>query len=328
MIKYLIVQLSPTSVSFCHNDRGTEEGELMSIDLLKKVIIWSMQENLNVQFTFPDEEIPQSYLELINTIDHTSIVSSTCEDITLRNNADVVVFDSWGAINFYPFMMDKNYVIRTTKEDFFEQARFINLILDKTNSLSIVVTNIHKFKEKDFVKYREIVEGLIPTVVELIKTGRDIHLNLLTDRVLLDKMNNCGAGDETITIAPNGRFYICPAFYSENNTEGIIGDFANGLDIKNHQLYKLAYAPICRSCDAFQCRRCIWLNQKATYEVNTPSHEQCVVAHIERNASKRLLDELKKLSGFSQLREIPKLDYLDPFDKIWFGNQNHNTQLT
>lgn len=328
MIKYLIVQLSPTSVSFCHNDRGAEYGELISIDLLKKVIVWSMQENLNVQFTFPDEEIPQNYLELIDSIDHISIVSSTCEDTVLRDNADVVVFDSWGAISFYPFMMDKNYVIRTTKEDFFEQARFINNILAKTNSLSIVVTNIHEFKEEDFTKYREIVEGLIPTVVELIKNGRDIHLNLLTDRVLLDKMNNCGAGDETITIAPDGKFYICPAFYTEKDEDGVIGDFANGMVIKNPQLYKLAFAPICRSCDAFQCRRCIWLNKTTTYEVNTPSHEQCVIAHIERNASMKLRNELKKLPGFTQLKEIPQLNYLDPFDKIWYGNQNHNTQLT
>lgn len=107
MIKYLIVQLSPTSVSFCHNERGSEGGELMSFDLLKKAIIWSMQENLNVQFTFPDEEIPQNYKELINTIDHTSIVSSTCEDSALRDEADVVVFDSWGVINFYPFKIGK-----------------------------------------------------------------------------------------------------------------------------------------------------------------------------------------------------------------------------
>lgn len=328
MIKYLIVQLSPTSVSFCHNERGSEEGELMSIDLLKKVIIWSMKENLNVQFTFPDEVIPKSYLELIDTIDHTSIVPSTCEDSVLRDNADVVVFDSWGAVSFYPFTMDKNYVIRSTKEDFFEQARLINLILAKTNSLSVIVTNIHEFKKEDFDKYREIVDGLIPTVVEQIKNGRDIHFNLLTDRILLDKMNNCSAGDETITIAPDGKFYICPAFYSEKNEEGIIGDFTSGVAFKNPQLYKLAFAPICRSCDAFQCRRCIWLNKKTTCEVNTPSHEQCVISHIERNASMKLRNELTKLSGFSQLKEIPKLDYLDPFDKIWFGNQNHNTQLT
>jgi hypothetical protein len=64
-----------------------------------------------------------------------------------------------------------------------------------------------------------------------------------------------------------------------------------------------------------------------TYEVNTPSHEQCVVAHIERNASVRLLNELKNFSTFDLEKEIKPTDYLDPFDKIWYGNQNHNTQI-
>lgn len=68
-----------------------------------------------------------------------------------------------------------------------------------------------------------------------------------------------------------------------------IGDLQNGMNIKNSQLYKLDYAPLCRQCDAYQCKRCIWLNRKMTYEVNTPSHEQCVMGHLERNASRNLL---------------------------------------
>lgn len=68
-----------------------------------------------------------------------------------------------------------------------------------------------------------------------------------------------------------------------------IGDLQNGMNIKNSQLYKLDYAPLCRQCDAYQCKRCIWLNRKMTYEVNIPSHEQCVMGHLERNASRNLL---------------------------------------
>jgi len=327
MIKYLIVQLSPDSVSFCHNERNDGKGDLMSIELLRKVIIWSMQENLNVQFTFPDEEIPKEYHDVINMIDHTSIISSTCEDKELFESADVIVFDSWGGINFFPFSTEKSYVIRTTKDDLFEQARFIKTILAQADSLSIVITDICDFKDKDFDSYRKVLNNLIHTVVEHIKDGRDIHFNLLTDRIILNKMNNCGAGSESVTIAPDGKFYICPAFINTDK-EGELGDFETGLSIRNPHLYKLEYAPICRTCDAYQCRRCIWLNRKMTLEVNTPSHEQCVVSHIERNASMELLRELKKLPNFDLIKEINAVDYLDPFDKIWFGNQNHNTQLT
>ena len=132
--------------------------------------------------------------------------------------------------------------------------------------------------------------------------------------MMLEKMNNCGAGDSNITLAPNGKFYVCPAFYYENE-ENCIGDLKHGLDIKNPQLYKLNFAPICRHCDAYQCKRCIWLNRKITLEVNTPSHEQCVVAHLERNTSRELLENIRKHGMFMPDIEIKEIDYLDPFDK-------------
>lgn len=79
-------------------------------------------------------------------------------------------------------------------------------------------------------------------------------------------------------------------------------------------MYKLSYASLCRNCDAYQCKRCIWLNSKMTYEVNTPSHEQCVVAHLERNASRQLLLNIRKYGIFLPDREIKEIEYLDPFD--------------
>ncbi len=88
------------------------------------------------------------------------------------------------------------------------------------------------------------------------------------------------------------------------------------VSLPNERLYKLAYAPICRTCDAFQCKRCVWLNQKTTLEVNTPSHEQCVVAHLERNASRSLLDHIKNLGIIKTDKSIPVIDYLDPFENL------------
>ena len=52
-------------------------------------------------------------------------------------------------------------------------------------------------------------------------------------------------------------------------------------------------------------------------EVNTPSHQQCVMAHIERIASKKLLDEFRKIdNSFMSEIDIPEVEYLDPFDKV------------
>ena len=58
------------------------------------------------------------------------------------------------------------------------------------------------------------------------------------------------------------------------------------------------------------------MNRRTTLEVNTPSHEQCVVAHIERNASRRLLESIREVGTFMPDRDIPEIDYLDPFEKV------------
>jgi CXXX repeat peptide maturase len=92
-----------------------------------------------------------------------------------------------------------------------------------------------------------------------------------------------------------------------------VGDLDNGIDIPNKQLLQLDHAPLCRICDAYHCKRCIWLNQKMTWDNNTPSRQQCVLAHLERNAARDLQLALKEV-GYLIKNEIKEITYLDPFD--------------
>ena len=50
--------------------------------------------------------------------------------------------------------------------------------------------------------------------------------------------------------------------------------------------------------------------------MNTPSHEQCAVSHIERNASRELLIRLK-CPGFKNDSKIKRIGYLDPFEEFF-----------
>ena len=121
---------------------------------------------------------------------------------------------------------------------------------------------------------------------------------------------------EIVCDKGQGFAQIKRGFYYDNPDDNI-GDLDGGLEIKNKQLYKLDYAPICRECDAWHCKRCIWLNRSMTLEVNTPSHEQCVMAHLERNTSRDMLTHIRNQSTFlPENPDIPELDYTDPFDKI------------
>ena len=328
MLQYLIILLDDTSTSFCHYDNNNVKSKLISLEDLKAGIIYAMKQNLMIQFVYPDYELPKEYKEVINTIDHSDIVSSLCEDSELKDNADVVVMHNWTAIERMKFNTDTSYVLRISKSDLFDRYHFLVHVLGKVSRLNIVITDVESFTDEDFETYKNVLSSLSEEIEKLYVEGRSPQLNLLTDRMMLDKMNNCNAGWENITLAPDGKFYVCPAFYHAQQADGsetsisevcekgyCIGDLRLGLDIKNPQLYRLDHAKLCRNCDAYQCKRCIWLNRKTTCEVNTPSHEQCVVAHLERNASRVLLNNIRKHGSFlPEKEEIKEIDYLDPFD--------------
>ena len=309
MIQYIVILLDDTSTSFCHYTNEKADRRLIPLQTLKDSICYAMKENLNIQFVYPNYKLPTEYLVVIDSIDHTDIYPADIADI-----ADVVVFDSLVAAKDYAFKENVAYLIRTDKVSLFNEYKIIGEILDKVTRLNVVITDIETFTEDDFVVYESLLSNLAERVEQIYVSGKMPQLNLLTDRMMLEKMNNCGAGDTSVTLAPDGKFYVCPAFYL--SADGYtIGDLANGLEIKNSQLYRLDHAPLCRRCDAWQCKRCIWLNRKTTLEVNTPSHEQCVVAHLERNASRKLLIDIHKHGKFIPgNEEIKKIDYLDPFD--------------
>ena len=302
MLQYFIILLDETSTSFCHYKNPKTERRLIPLETLRQGIRFAMMENLMIQFVYPDYELPQEYKEVIESIDHSKIKP-------YKEGADVWVTD-----NVENVRSEIPVVLRLDKKNLFANEDKISETLGRISRLNIVLTDIESFTEEDLIHYKSLLGKLSNSLEQLYVNGETPQLNLLTDRMMLKQMNNCGAGDTTITLAPNGKFYICPAFYYEDEADSI-GDLENGLDIKNKQLYRLDHAPICRHCDAWQCKRCVWLNRKTTLEVNTPSHEQCVLAHLERNASRDLLNNIRKHGTFlPEQEEIKEIDYMDPFD--------------
>lgn len=315
MLQYLIIQLDDTSTSYCHYTNDKKESRLISVENLKKGILFAMKENLMIQFIYPDFELPREYFEIIESIDHSIVISSKNKYIS---NADVIVFNDYNDLTNTCKIKDNidiPLVLRIIKDDLFNEGINILSIIHKIKRLNIVITDIESFNTDDFENYKLLLNQVSNKLKSCFINGLNPQLNILTDRIMLDEMNNCNAGYENITLAPNGKFYICPAFYYDDEHYDC-GDLINGLNIKNKQLLKINYAPICRRCDAYHCKRCVYLNYKMTGDINTPSHEQCVISHLERNASRDLLEDISRSSKFTNNKKITKIDYLDPFDII------------
>ena len=310
MIQYLVIILDDTSTSFCYYSNGKKARRLIPIEMLKAGILYAMKENLNVQFVYPDEPLPKEYDEIIDSVDSIKIKPSKNVD-----DADIIVFnDIDEAKSFMSFDANATYVLRLKKQMLFDNAESIVEMAEKSLRLNIVLTDVETFTDYDFSAYKNFLSRCSVKLENLYVAGKSPQLNILTDRMMLEGMNNCGAGDTVITLAPDGKFYACPAFYFSADGYAV-GNLQEGLDIKNPQLYKLHHAPLCRICDAYQCKRCVWLNSKTTLEVNTPSHEQCVVSHLERNASRELQTSIRKHGVFlPDIAEIKEISYLDPFD--------------
>ncbi|MEE0990464.1 MAG: CXXX repeat peptide maturase [Paludibacteraceae bacterium] len=301
--------LDDTSVSYCHADNPLKEKRLIPLEVLREAILFSMKQNLMIQFVYPEYELPEEYNDLIETIDHIKI------------GRDVLVYDS------VPTNVErKNVVLRLTIADFLAKQYDIALLLPKVTRLNISITDIENFSDELIEKYKNALEMLNSVLLNIYKGGNQPEMNILTDRLRLNEMHNCEAGVENITLAPNGKFYLCPAFYYDEqmgvstrmnhktkDASRSVGDLEVGINIPNKQLLELERAPLCRICDAYHCNRCIWLNQKLTWDNNTPSHQQCVISHLERNASRDLQIKMQEV-GYKFENEIKEINYLDPFD--------------
>ncbi len=307
-LQYLVILLDDTSVAYCHADNPLKERNLMPIETLKKAILFGMKQNLMIQYVYPEYELPAEYDETIESIDN------------LKIGRDVKV------VNEVPTAVDcDNIVLRIKTKDLIAKQYDIAALLPNVKRMNICLTDIETFKDEQIDEYKKALNTLGAVLTSLYKEQKHPQLNILTDRLTLKEMHNCEAGIGNITVAPNGKFYLCPAFYYDEKT-GVsnkmnhktkdasrsVGDIENGLCIPNKQLLELDHAPLCRNCDAYHCNRCIWLNQKLTWDNNTPSHQQCVIAHLERNAARDISAKLSE-AGYS-LPEIKEINYIDPFD--------------
>ena len=325
MLQYLVILLDDTSVAYCHADNQLKERNLISLETLKKGILFGMKHNLMIQYVFPDYALPKEYAEVIESIDNVKIYPMGCKPVTGiddGNDADVEV------ANEIPEKLEaKNLVLRLAFSEMLAKKDAIAKLFASGARINLCITDVEQFTDEQIEAYKQVLNEWNTVLLGLYKQGQSPQFNLLTDRMMLDKMHNCEAGVSNITLAPNGKFYLCPAFYYDEQTkvdnqlnhhqptsDNSVGNLEKGLDIPNLQLLKLDHAPLCRNCDAYQCRRCLWLNRKLTWDLNTPSHQQCVMAHIERNASRNLLNDIRKVGEFMPQIDIKEINYLDPFE--------------
>ncbi len=312
----MLVILEQGAVPFCsyENPHFHTPGEprWIATDLLTRFARLAKRNAVSATVLFGRNRPPAALERLIDSIEHSKIVPLELER-TYPEAIVVVDADERERFGELHDSLERNMILRVHKAK--GVSGLVEALLGKFRRLSLHLTNTEYFTQADYAVYEDELGRIAKVLGAHYRNGGAAELNVLSDRMMLKEMRNCGAGADHITLAPNGRLYICPAFYHDD-AASFVGAFDDKKPPNRLQAVELNRAPLCSRCDAFHCKRCIFLNRKTTAELNVPSEQQCAVAHIEREASRRLLTDLGALEPFRRMPRIPELPYKDPLECI------------
>ncbi len=208
-----------------------------------------------------------------------------------------------------------NYLIR--KDDIPNLTNNIKIFFNRlVKRVNIFIKDLENWNEIDLNKYENELEKLVEFYYKISKNGKlNFQINILSDRLLLkdDETRDCAAGINSISLAPNGKFYICPGFYF-TNPEWAVGDIETGINEHERRYLFRESSPMCFSCKANACHRCLLDAKISTNEVNVPSSNQCIIGYMQANAQKKLADRLNeelKENNIALTYNLPKLEYVD-----------------
>lgn len=319
MLNHLLVLLEKSAVPFCYYDNpyyySQTQTQLIPLATLQAIISSAQDNPIPVTFVYGRCQLPLEYEELIDGISHTKIIPLALQNV--YPDGLVVVEADDQLMDSLKTDKQQNIILRVAPHNIVALSSLFQNLLGKFKRLNIHLVAMDYLTTSQLNTYEDELKTISKILAERYRAGEEIEVNVLSDRLLLSKMNNCNAGQQHITVAPNGKCYICPGFYYQDEGNSL-GGFSHLADcgINNSQLLKLANAPLCSRCDAFHCKRCVYLNKKTTMEINIPSAEQCQVSHIERDISRQLLNSFGAQEPFSGMNRILNLTYRDPLYKL------------
>ncbi|WP_346939904.1 radical SAM peptide maturase, CXXX-repeat target family [uncultured Clostridium sp.] len=308
--RYIQIMISDNIVPHCDYRNIYRNNEIMDEDTIKRAMEFSINNGYEIVFL---GEPPKS-IEIKNP----SVIYITGEDDKKQRSSEqyIDIYDNevkCSAENI------KNCVLLINKDNIKNLSTLIEKLLKNKERINLVLEGTDKWTEEEINEYGNELDIITELIVEECKKNNYVEVNVLTDRLNSYKHCNCTNGSKTITLAPNGKFYICPAFYF-NNPGDSIGNLDRGIINENESLMHGEKSSLCKQCDAYQCKICKFMNKKLTEEYVAPSKIQCLISNYERNKSKELQKKLIK-SGLEVSNKIMgDINSLDPLENFLLSN--------
>lgn len=310
---HLYFILSDQSVRHCnyHPEPKGENGEYrkMSLDTLKRGLAFAQYNFYTPVLLLPPTGLSLEEKAALQGINYVQIFNAG-QPINTGDN--LPVYDN--AVN----PTTGNLCILIVKPvQIPELSSLLITCLQNHPRVNLILEDAHTLTNENLAIYESELLKVATYMVEQYSQGQIVDVNVISDRILFDHMNNCNAGLDSFALAPDGNFYICPAFYFKEEAV-TVGSLEQGIAFNYAEFLTLAKSPICSKCDAYHCRRCVHDNLLRTGEFLIPGQNQCVISHIERKVSHKMVEMLRNQGIVCEEARcnIPELDYYDPLDKI------------
>lgn len=215
----------------------------------------------------------------------------------------------------------KNFIVHCEKDRLsclIEKLHYIYGDNHNVNLNIMITENQCDVTPEHFVsEYDKFLCELKNIIISEWKNKNYININILTNELFANNNRYCGAGESSLFLSPDGNFYLCSAFYNQNQG-GIIGNIEEGINNIYQNSCNMDSAPLCKDCNIRHCSRCIFKNKTKTGEISIPSEEQCVTSYLEYKYSKELAKEITDNNIFLPFEINKKLSYIaypDPLEK-------------
>ncbi len=314
-MKFLLVPIDESAPSFCYYAKPERPAPRpIPLETLREAVAFAQARGLVVNFQYGETEPPASFAPVMQSVSHADIVPLSAADAHPASTV-IVGPEDLEKTALPARVRDANIIVRFPIGRIAELPAVLLPLIGTCRRINLCLLDLETAGDAALELYWRSLQDLAHCVAETLRRRRDIELGFLTDRIFLTSMRNCQAGIDHVTVGPEGNLYVCPGFLHDEPNQPV-GNLRQGLRVPNAELLDIAHAAICSACDAYHCKRCLYLNKRTTLEINAPSHQQCIASHHERNASSILRDLLGDVTFLARTEPIPRLAYLDPFDAL------------
>jgi hypothetical protein len=211
-IEQLWILLSNNTVCCCNeplNDKdAVQKTSDMDSDLLSELVAKASDQGWQCTIVTDRNGVPDFLRKQLDQIKHRIIVPADYDGEILETMN--VVFDCEQACLGNGPSKGKA-ILRVSQEDLGRLANCVTALLSRYTDVSIKHPDLLKYTMKDFELYKQQLHEVGEWLLSKGSSWSDFCVDVLTNRFRLNGVNECGAGDKSLAVGPDGSLYFCPA---------------------------------------------------------------------------------------------------------------------